>query len=614
MVAGWRARARRMRRLCFLGRGFAAAAVLLGPGFSVADASTTNQVKLALVIGAGAYPFRPLTNPPGDAALIAEKLKTVDAFNQVIVLDDQKGVPVTRAAINGAVATLEREAENDSSAGKDVTIFFYFAGHGVEIDGESRLVPTSATDLLNPHPNPAHLEDETVSAQAVLDELVASGAARVLIVLDACRDNPWPAFQQGDQPIVADASGAAAEQRGLAATRGLGLVPLKLDSDVDTMIMFAAAARQTADDDQTGTGHSPFANALAVNLGVRGLSVREMFENVRSEVYAATGHRQKPDLNGVFEFALYPAGADGADHTTGDDFLRSVLKNGRKIEEIKSLAEKGDPFSEWMFSIANLKGIATPKDEAAAAKWVRKAVGDGLIRATVTMGFLYHHGQGVALDHVEGQAWDRVGADRGVAVAMNNLGEDYRRGWGVGKDPAAAAHWFRMAADKGLFLAQINLGNAYADGEGVPKDYTAALGWYEKAADAGDLAAMEAIGDLYATGEPDIANPEKALLAYRRAADAGDPAADRKIADIYRFGKGVPPDPLQAAAWRRRAFERSRQLADAGDVESQKLVAESYESGLNGLRIDHQKALEFYRAAAAQGDAEAKSWIVEHDR
>ena len=532
-------------------------ACLAGPGGALAAQTPTASVKLALVIGAGAYPYHPLTNPPGDAALVAEKLKTQDAFSTVTLLDDRKGTPVTKAAILEAVSGLEHEAAADSDAGKDVTIFFYFAGHGVEIGGESRLVPTSAADLLNPKPDPARLQDETVSAQKVLEQLVGSGAARVLVVLDACRENPWPALGSPAEGAAERRDGESATERPVRAVRGLGLVPLKTDSDVDTMVMFAAAARRQAEDNQVGTGHSPFANALALNLSIRGLSVREMFENVRSEVYAATDHNQKPDLSGVFEYALYPAGADGADHTSGDDFLRSLLKNGRTIQEIQKLAAKGDPFSEWMFGVANLSGIGTPKDPAAAAKWVRRAVSDGLVRATVTLAFMYHHGAGVTLDHAEGEAWDQLGADHGVAVAMNNLGADYQKGWGVRQDDAEAAKWFRKAADQGLFLAQINLGNAYADGKGVPKDYAAALAWYEKAASAGDLAAMRAIGDLYATGEPDIANPQKALAAYRRGADAGDPAADRDIADIYRIRAG--------RAARSRAgegLERTRLQAD----------------------------------------------------
>ncbi len=579
---------------------------------TAADPLAKNQAKLALVIGAGAYSYHPLSNPPADAALVAEKLEKLDAFTHVVLLDDRNGPPVTKAAIDAAVLALVSEAKEDAALGHDVTVFFYFAGHGLEIGGESRLVPPSAVDLLHPDPDAARLAEETVSAQAVLDQLVESGAARVLIVLDACRENPWPTLGLPRPSAMGPVTPGHLPPGPGAATRSLGLVPLQVNNDAETMIMFAAAAKQRADDSQVGTGHSPFANALAVNLGIRGLSVREMFENVRSEVYAATDKRQKPDLSGVFEYALYPSGADGADHTSGDDFLRSVLRSGRTIGEIKDLAGKGDPFSEWMMSVASLEGIATPKDEAAAAKWARRAVGDGLIRATVTLAFLYHHGAGVTLDHKEGEAWDQVGVDHGVAVAMNNLGDDYLHGWGVDQDAGAAASWFRKAADAGLFLAQINLGNAYADGEGVPKDYAAALSWYEKAASAGDLAAMEAIGDLYDAGEPDIASPAKALAAYRRGFEAGDPVAARKIANIYASER--PPDPTLVAQWEARAFALNRALADTGDVASQKLVAHSYEGGVNGLKADHGKAVEFYRRAAGQGDADAKQWLAAHDR
>jgi TPR repeat protein len=572
------------------------------------------EVKLALVVGAGSYPFRPLANPRGDAALVADKLTKLDGFDSVILLNEQDGKPLTRDALIQAVSSLTAGATKAARSGKDVTVFFYFAGHGVEADGESRLVPPSAVSLLGPDPDPSRIDAETVSAQDVLDKFMASGAARVLIVLDACRDNPWPTATFRAMS-TASAAGAPATPIGPAPeTRGLGLVPLQTDDNVDTMIMFAAAARHTADDDQPGTRHSPFANALAVNLGVRGLSVREMFENVRSEVYAATDHRQKPDLSGLFEYDLIPESADGVDHTTGDDFLKSELKNGRGIAEIEALTKKGDGFSEWLWGVAELTGIATPKDEADAARWIRSAVADGTVRATVTLAYMDHHGYGVTLDHREGAAWDRFGADRKIAVAMNNLGKDYAEGWGVEKDLVQAARWYRAAADDGLFLAKINLAEAYADGAGLPRDYNAAVAWYENAANAGSLPAMDALGDLYATGDPPIAAPLEAVRWYRRAADAGDPTADRRLADMYAYGQGVAKDPVLAMSWSARAFARSRELADAGDVDAEKVVADSYEDGLNGLPPDHRKAVDLYRLAAAQGDEEAKTWLSQHNR
>ncbi len=589
---------------------------VLLPAFADAAEATARkpEVKLALVVGAGSYPIRPLVNPPGDAGLIADKLKTLDGFDSVTLLNEQDGKPLTLDALNQAVAALTAAARKAARSGDDVTVFFYFAGHGVEADGESRLVPPSAVALFRADADPSQIGTQTLSAQRVLDGLMTSGAARVLIVLDACRDHPWPAtLVRTTEPAPVAEAPASSAAPGLK-TRGLGLVPLRTNDDVQTMIMFAAAARHTAEDDQPGTKHSPFANALAVNLGVRGLSVREMFENVRTEVYAATEHRQKPDVSGLFEYALIPSGADGVDHTTGDDFLKSVLRNGRSIAEIQALAKKGDPFSEWMWGVAELSGIRTPMNRADAANWVRSAVADGTVRATVTLAFMYHHGYGVTQDHVEGAAWDRFGAERKIAVAMNNLGKDYVEGWGVEKDLARSAVWYRQAADAGLLLAQINLAQAYADGAGIPRDDAAAVTWYEKAISAGSLPAMLALGDLYANGDPPIADPAKAIAWYQRAADAGDPAADRRLADIYAYGLGVAKDPKLERSWTVRAFKRSRELADAGDVPALKVVAESYEDGRDGLAPDHRKAVELYRQAAAQGDDEARTWLSQHDR
>ena len=144
------------------------ACVLLLPGVAGAIAPPGKpQIKLALVVGAGAYPFHPLTNPPGDAGLIADKLKTLDAFTDVKLLNEQGGKILTRDALSDAVSTLARRAKDETDGGKDVTVFFYFAGHGVEADGESRLVPPSAVSLLGPEPDPGRIEAETVSAQGM---------------------------------------------------------------------------------------------------------------------------------------------------------------------------------------------------------------------------------------------------------------------------------------------------------------------------------------------------------------------------------------------------------------------------------------------------------------
>jgi TPR repeat protein/uncharacterized caspase-like protein len=561
---------------------FAFALAVASAPCHVLAAPANPAVKLALVVGAGAYVGEPLKTPPADAALIRTKLLSDDGFSQVTILSDGVGEGVTQLSLQRAVGDLAADARLRAGQGGDVTVLFYFAGHGVEIDGESRLLPTSAISAFAPHTVVDDVERETVSAQWVLDTLTASGASRVVIVLDACRNNPFLEANRGERrvgpplPLSSDNSapvvgGRVAETADAGASRGLGRVSGAVTEapSVDTMIMFSAAPRRTAEDSETGTGHSPFANALAVQLGVPGLSVREMFENVRGEVAARTHQRQRPDVNGVFEYALLPSAAHSADQTNGDEYLRAVLKS-RPLSEIAELAGEGDGFSEWMLGVAYLYGLGgASKDEVRGAGWVRKAVAEGVTRATVTLGYQYHHGLGVAQSDVEGEAWDRVGADQGIAVAMSNLGYDYQNGWGVTRDPAQAAAWYRKAADLSFPLAEYHLAVAYENGQGVAQDTAEALRWYGQAFTDGDASSAE------------------------------------RIARIYEDGRGVAPDPKAAQAWRLKAFERTRQDAEAGDAVAQRTVGFTYAYGLNGVAPDQTKADMWLQRAAAQGDAQA---------
>jgi uncharacterized protein YdaT len=132
-----------------------------------------------------------------------------------------------------------------------------------------------------------------------------------------------------------------------------------------------------------------------------------------------------------------------------------------------------------------LKGLgrsATSQDYAKARDWYEKAADRGNADAMANLGWLYAHGQGVALDSAKAREWYEKAVAKDNAPAMFHLGYLYDTGFGVPQDYAKAREWYEKAADKGNASAMANLGLLYANGRGVPQDYAKAREWYEKAA------------------------------------------------------------------------------------------------------------------------------------
>jgi hypothetical protein len=210
--------------------------------------------RVALVIGNGAYKAQNLLiNPPNDAHLISKALNKVNF--ETIETKINLGIGDFRQAL--------RRFQSQAN-GAEVALV-YFAGHGIEANGANWLIPTDA-DLADDR----DLEYEAIKADLVLQAL--QGARMRVLVLDACRDNPfgrnWRASIRG-------------------TTSGLG----KLEAD-DVLVLFAAAPGRTASD---GVGsNSPFAEALAKRLPEPGLAIQLLGGNVRDDVLAATGGNQRP--------------------------------------------------------------------------------------------------------------------------------------------------------------------------------------------------------------------------------------------------------------------------------------------------------------------------------
>ncbi len=215
--------------------------------------------RVALVIGNGAYQnAKRLANPTRDAAAVAKLLR--GAGFEVVSVED--------GGVDAMYEGLERFKR--VAAGAKVGLFYY-AGHGMEVDGKNYLLPVDA--VLD---TSAQLRSQTISLDAVLTDMKAARLPAKMVVLDCCRDNPltrsWMATR--------------------SSTSG-GLIALP-DAAVPeaTMIMYASAPGQVALD---GTGgNSPFTTALVRHLAQPGVSAFDAFLGVSDEVARTTGERQVP--------------------------------------------------------------------------------------------------------------------------------------------------------------------------------------------------------------------------------------------------------------------------------------------------------------------------------
>jgi hypothetical protein len=236
--------------------GLLAASSLLG-------SEAIAQKRIALVIGNSNYVnVRPLANPENDASAMAAlfreaKFDVVDASNNLGGLEMRR---------------LFRDfAEKSRSA--DIAVVYY-AGHGIEIDGINYLLPVDTALKRD-----IDVEDEAISLDRIVRMLEPAKRLR-LIILDACRDNPFVKTVR-----------RTSETRSI----GRGLVRIEPPSS-DTLIAYAAKERTTASD---GDGkHSPFTTALLKNLTVPGLDLRIALGRVRDDVMETTRNRQEPFVYG----------------------------------------------------------------------------------------------------------------------------------------------------------------------------------------------------------------------------------------------------------------------------------------------------------------------------
>ena len=397
--------------------------------------------RVALVLGLGAYQtIEPLSNTRNDAKAMANTLSGI-GFDVTLALD---------ATSEQLFKLLEDFAFRAETA--DLALIYY-AGHGVEVQGENFLIPVDAKVQSN-----RDVQRQSVSLKQLLAAVDHARKMRV-VILDSCRNNPL-----GD--LIDIKQEAPAQQVSTDdATRGIGgLAPA--DPDRGTLVAFAAKDGQVALD---GTGeNSPYALALMEKMVVPGLEISLMFRQVRDRVLETTHNLQEPHTYGSLSgVPFYIAGpGKGQEDVGGEDALSAWTKiKPDQEQQLLALAELGDTRS--MLGLAYMRlnpneGRFNPQE---AVSFLERAAKAGSPEAQFELAKLYERGTGVERDEARALELYQEAADQDFADAINDLGFlHYQGGLGLPADPKRALEYFERAADLRHPQAQFNFAALIDDG------------------------------------------------------------------------------------------------------------------------------------------------------
>ncbi|MCK1396299.1 caspase family protein [Bradyrhizobium sp. 1] len=500
---------------------------LIGAMLLLCVATTAQAEKrVALVIGNSAYQtVAKLPNPAADARLMSDTLLSLGFF----IVGGGAQIDLDKAGFDRALQAFSQEL-----VGADVALF-YFAGHGVETHGLNYLVPVDA------HPgDEGDVFVQGVALAGVLDRMEKSGAKINLMLLDACRNDPF--------------SG-----RGFRSGTG-GLA--QMQAPPGTLISFATQPRSVAFDGDDG--HSPYTRALADAMQHQGYGLFRTFNKMGLAVEKATGGQQLPwvassPIATSFYFAgkpeppaptqalpVSPAGVSAA--RPSDEVLRRDL-----ITDCDRLAAQ--PYDAG--HAAELPGVEVDKMNAAAAT---VACNEAMQAHPDVARFAFEAGRAANArkDYAEARRlFDKADA-AGYPLAPHNIGTLYEGGTGVRMNKAEAARWYKKSAALGEPIAMIDLAWLYQEGEGVARDCTEAIRLNEAAVADGVPAAMNNLGLLYLKGRCVSRDYAEARRLFEHGVALNDDSCMNSLGTMYYDGRGMPRNTRKA----RDLFEKAAAMGN----------------------------------------------------
>ncbi len=461
--------------------------------------------RIALIIGNSTYSssMGSLSNPVNDANDMSATLTSL-GFEVI------SGINLTKKQMSAKVRLFDDKL---SAGDKEETIgLFYYAGHGLEVEGSNYLVPVDAEMDYQ-----EDARDEGVPLNKITSRMKYARNRMNIVILDACRNNPLP-------------------KRDRSATGGWGAF-----NDVASGMFIAygtSPGRKAAD----GTGRNGlFTKHILQNIKTKGKTLEQVFKLTRSGVLDESRGKQLTWSNNA---------------TTGDFYFSSPSNNATYT--------KPALLSAATIVLNNKKANAALYEEKyeIAFNLFTKSANLGDTHAQTYLGYLYHNGLGVSQNHNKAHQWYKKAADQNHPTAIYNVGTLYESGSGVIKNIPKAYEMYQKSASLGNQIAmdvlktkgiqvnvstligfnssQINSLNQKGNAAISEKKYAEAINWYKQAANLGDPFAMNYIGYLNESGLGVSTNYQKAFEWYTKASEKDYAPAYYNLAIFYYGEKGVP--------------------------------------------------------------------------
>ena len=429
---------------------------------------------------------------------------------------------------------------------------FYFAGHGLEVGGQNYLLPVDA--VIN---SETDVQYNTVNVNQVLDNMEEKGVRMKLLILDACRENPFT--------------------RGWTRTRGSNAQGLaQMTAPEGTFIAFAASPGATAQDGRTyNLRNGVFTHYLLQEIIKAGVTIDEVFSKVAGGVSSRTNRQQIPFRNSSLTDVFYfiprketppPSNPAPSPSYNNPPPSNPTLSNNNPPPSNPTPSSNNPPPSNptpppsynnsppsnpTPSSYNPPPSSPTPSRNAAVAEIVRQAdehydnkrfnevvplymqaAEQGDAWSQFRLGKCYWWGNGVIKDYKQAVEWYKKAAEQGNVTAQTELGLIYYIGINMRKDYKQGIIWLRKAAEQGNAESQYYLGNSYYNGNGVKKNYKQAVEWYRKAAEQGHEQGQGSLGLCYEWGWGVTMDKDQAVYWYKKAADQGEKFAKEQLKEM----------------------------------------------------------------------------------
>lgn len=396
------------------------------------EPGNASVAKFALVIGNSNYSGnrRKLKNPVNDSRLIAQNLRKLG-------FDVKQSTDLDRGRMITAVSEFADRLPEGATA------LVFYAGHGMQIGGASYLVPV---DMIVTSEQSVPLR--AYPLKTLLERLAASKSSVNIVVLDACRDNPF----QPETPIR------------YRSFNNLGLAPVR--APVGTVVAYSTSPGQLAADGQDA--NSIYTAALAEVMLEPKLSIEAIFKRVGVQVRNKTQDDQIPWFESSLSDDYFLLPPDGATIVAGRTQPLDDARLGRKLKR-REVGQSGyDLISDlWYLNLSESEWIHLDEE---IQQRIQRMTGDDVP-------LLEHKATGgnVMAQTTLGRYWLTNSPLMTTSVAVDADQQDM---------PMKARAWLRKASNAGFAVAQTEVAHLYFDGAGVPRDVKEARRLLELAANA----------------------------------------------------------------------------------------------------------------------------------